>query len=337
MADIPTALGLVVLAQQYRGDIVRQINRRSTVLRLIRTVPGEGKNVAWAAEGDGQIAENYSEGADAANFGGDSQAPATLNWGLYRSNIHVTKLSMDAARTSATPMGNQRLWARQVVNGGAKLASILNVALHNGLGTGTTIFGFDNAVGVATNNYGGIDRSNAANAYFRPIVVDPGAPTGISLNAIRDDRRQIYEACGEFPDIAICKPRVFNAIGALFDDVRRYQVDVVNVAKGRIQLDGGFAGIQVDGTVFVMDKDATDNRITYINTEHVEVQYLPGAEVPGEVSQDINADDGFGAVPLGFSFEMLAKLGPSSRGHILATVQLKVDRPNSCGVRLNIA
>lgn len=336
MADTQTALGLIVLAQQFRGDIVRQINRRSILLRLLRTVPGEGKNVAWGAEADGQLAENYAEGADATNFGGDAQAPATLNWGLYRANIHVTKLAMDAARTSATPMGNQRLWARQVVNGAAKLASTLNAAMHNGAGTGTTIFGLDGACGSATNTYATIDRSQGANAYWRPVVIDPGAPTGLTLNLLRDDLRQIYEASGEYPDLAICKPRVYNAIGALFDDLKRYQVNTANVAKGQITLDGGFAGIMIDGTVFVRDKDATDNRITYLNTEHVEAQYLPSADVPGEAVEEIQADDGFGTVPLGFSFEKLAKMGASSRAEILATVQLKIERPNSCGVRLNV-
>jgi hypothetical protein len=337
MADNQTALGLLVLAQQFRGDIVKQINRRSILLRVLTTVAGEGKNLAWGAEGDGQVAENYAEGADAANFGGDAQAPATLNWGLYRANLHVTKLAMDAARTSATPLGNQRLWARQVQNGAGKLASILNKAMHNGPGTGTTIFGLDAAVGDATNTYATINRATGGNEYWRPVVIDPGSATGLTFSLLRDDLRQIYEASGEYPQIAICTPRVFNVIGGLFDDLRRYSVDTVNVQKGVVNLDGGFRGLEIDGTVFIKDKDATDNRITYLNTDHVEVQYLPSADVPGELTTNIQGDDGFGAVPLGFSYEMLAKLGASSRAEILATVQVKVDRPNSCGVRLNVA
>jgi hypothetical protein len=302
----------------------------------LRTVPGEGKNVAWAAEGDGQHAESYAEGADAANFGGDAQAPATLNWGLYRANIHVTKLAMDAARTSTSPLGNQRLWARQVINGAAKLASVINQAMHAGTGAGNTIFGLDGACGDAANTYATINRATVGNEYWRPIVVDPGTPTGVTFKLLRDDLRQIYEASGEYPDIAICRPRVFNVIGALFDDMRRYSIETVNVNKGPVNLDGGFRGLELDGTVFVKDKDATDGRITYINTNHVEVEYLPSADVPGEASEQVQADDGFGLVPLGLSFEKLAKLGASSRAEILATVQLKVDRPNSCGTRLNV-
>src|SRR5690606_27861111 len=107
MADVPQTLELITLAQAYRGDIVRQINRRTTLLKLLRITRGEGKNLAWVAESSGHIAENYSEGAPTANFGSDAQAPATLSWGLYRAPIHVTKLAQDAAATSSTPQGNR--------------------------------------------------------------------------------------------------------------------------------------------------------------------------------------------------------------------------------------
>ena len=63
---------LLILAQNYAGDIVRQINRRSQTLALLRKVAGEGKNIAWAAESDGANAEAFAEGADAANFAADA-------------------------------------------------------------------------------------------------------------------------------------------------------------------------------------------------------------------------------------------------------------------------
>lgn len=335
MADTITTLSLVTLAQEYRGDTVRQINRRTVAIRLLKIVPGEGKNLAWAPEADGQLTENYTEGADATNFGGDAQASAILNWGLYRSNIHVSKLALDGAASSSTPLGNRMLWARQIVNGSAKLASTLNKALYNGAGTGTTIFGLDGAIGSTTNTYGGIDRTQGGNAYFLPTVVDPGVPTAITFKAIRDDVRQIYEACGENPDIALCAPAVFNAIGSLFDNTRR-QVDEIQTARGTVRLSFGFQALELDGMYFVKDKDATAGQIYYVNTNHVELQYLPDASVRGFESETVEADDGFGQVPLGMTYEMLAKNGPSNRAEILSTLQLKVDRPNSCGVRKNV-
>lgn len=338
MADTVTTLNLVTLAQAYRGDIVRQINRRTVLLKVLPIIAGAGLNVAFGPEGDGQIAENYADGADAANFGGDIQASAVLPWGLYRANIHVSNLAMDAAGSSSTPLGNQMLWGRNVVNGSAKLATTLNAALYSGAGTGTTIAGLNAAIGSATNTYAGIDRSQAGNAYFRPIVVDPGSLTAPTLAQVRDDMRLIYEASGENPDIAVCAPSVFNKIGSLFDATRR-QIDNIQTARGMVRLDFGWQALEVDGMVFLKDKDATANQIYYLNSNHVKLQYLPPADQQAMLQTQtvmVEADDGFGAVPLGFKYEKLAKLGASERAEITSTLQLVVDRPNSCGIRKNV-
>jgi hypothetical protein len=42
-------------------------------------------------------------------------------------------------------------------------------------------------------------------------------------------------------------------------------------------------------------------------------------------------------VPLDFHYEMLAKNGPSSRAEVLFEGNLVVSKPNSCGVRKNVA
>lgn len=336
MADTPQTLALITLAQNYRGDIVRQINRRTMLLRLLTIVKGEGQNCSFVPEQDGAVAENFADGADAANFGSDGQAPATQGWGLYRSLIHVTGLAQAASATARTPLGNLALWARNGINSSAKLASTINKALFNGAGTGTTIAGLDVAIGSATNTYFGIDRSQAGNAYFRPTVIDPGSLTAPTFASIRDDLRQIYEASGENPDVAVCPPSVFNIVGGLFDATRR-QVDQVMTARGVVRLDFGFQALEVDGTLFVKDKDATASRIYYLNTNHVRLEYLPAVQPPGVPAAPVAANDGFGQVPLGMTYEMLAKLGDSDRAQVKSYAQLVVDRPNACGVRLNVA
>ncbi len=167
MSDTVTSLSLITLAQNFRGDVVRQTNRMTSFLKFIPIVSGEGKNVAFAPEADGALAESYSDGADAANFGGDAQDSAVLGWGLYRSNFHITQLTMDAAASSATPLGNRMVWARNLVNASAKLASTVNAKLFSGAGTSGLIAGLDVAIGTTTNTYATIDRSQGANAYFR--------------------------------------------------------------------------------------------------------------------------------------------------------------------------
>jgi len=336
MADTITSLSLITLAQEYRGDVVKQINRRCTALSVLRIVPGEGKNVAWAPQGDGHLAENYSEGADAANFGADVQTSAVLNWGLYRANIHVSNLALDAAASSSTPLGNRMRWAKEVKDGSSKLASIINKSLYNGAGTGTTTAGLDVAIGSISNTYATVDRSQGANSYFRPYVIDPGSLTNLSFAQVRDDLRQIYENSGESPDIALCSPAVFNSFGNLFDANRRYSYDITT-ARGGVKLDASLGALELDGCVFIRDKDATANQIYYVNTNYVELQYLPPAGQPYQDTESVTADDGFGQVMLGMKYEKLAKTGASERAEILSTIQLAVTRPNACGMRKNVA
>lgn len=345
MADVAQTLALVVLAQNYKGDVVRQINRQSVALKVLPFVKGEGKNCAWVPESSGIIAENFSDGADAANFGSDAQASALLNWGLYRSNFHVTGLAMATAATSRTPMGNIALWGRNYVNAGSALANLINAELFTGAGTGTLIAGFDQAIGSVSNTYAGIDRSQVANAYFRPYVVNPGAPTALTEDQIRLDLAAIYTQCGMRPDVAFVNPAVLRKIGGLFDGAKRYEMrtDVVPTRGQRadVKFEGGVGAIYFDGCWFCEDKDATTGAIYYVNTQHVRLEYLPMDlyEIPGMDDEIVMgmADDGFGMTPLGTRLEMLGKLGDSDRAQMKTYVQLVCDRPNACGKRLNVA
>ncbi len=334
MADVPQTLSLITLAQEYRGDIVDQVNRRVTLLKLLPVVPGGGKNVAWAPEADGAIAENYSEGADAANFGSDAQASAVLSWGLYRSNFKVTKLAMDAAGSSSSPMGNRALWARNLVNASSKLSDTLETAAFSGAGTGSTIAGLDVAIGDTTNSYAGINRVTAGNEYWRPTVVDPGSATAITFAQIRSDLGTIGDVCGESPDIAVCSTAVFNAVAGLYDSNRRWES--VTTSRGNIMLNNGYEGVMVDNCMFVKARKAPANTIYYLNTNYAHFETLPDSTYPPEVYQMIQASDGYGSVPFQFHYEMLAKTGPSSKAEVLAQFQLVVERPNAFGVRKNV-
>lgn len=329
-----TSLSLVTLAQEYRGDVVRQINRRTATLKMLKIVPGEGKNIAWVPEFDGAFAETYTEGADVSTYGGDAQKSAILTWGLYRANISVTNLAMDGAASSAGPSGNLQLWARHVVNGSAKLAAALNADCFAGDGTGPKMTGLASAIS-ASGTYATID--SAITTDWQSYEVTGAAAVSFSL--IRDDLRQVYEKCGETPDMAVCSPAVFNKVGALFDNTRR-SIDSVRGGNGPVKLDFGFMALEVDGTVFFRDKDCTANAIYYLNSDGVELQYLPSASQAMLIEAaggEVQADDGFGAVPLGFKYEMLAKTGPAEKAEILFTGNLVVTRRNAHGKRLNIS
>lgn len=343
-----TTTALIVLAQNYAGDIVRQINRRSVLLATLPIVPDEGKNVAWVAEGDDGYAQAYSEGADVDTYGGSAQTSAILNWAQYRSTFAMTGLAMATASSSRTPLGNVDLWARHVVNGAAKLASLVNADLFTG-DAALELTGLDSAIGSTTSTYATINRSDSANAFWRPYVVNPGVATALTFDQIRLDLGTIYSNSGFRPDLAVVNPAVFRKIAALFDPQKQYwfsttgaqYVKNIRTQRGEFNLEGGVGAISFDGCTIFEDKDCPNNAIYYLNSEWVQIRYLPFdmSQIPGiaDESMELMANDGIELLPLGLRLEMLSKTGDAEKAFMKSYLQLQVKRPNSCGVRLNVA
>jgi hypothetical protein len=227
---------------------------------------------------------------------------------------------------------------RNMENAASALASRLNAQLFTGLGTGTLITGLDLAIGDITNTYAGIERG--ANAYWRPYVIDPGSSTVLTLAQIRKDLGTIYDQCGEQPDMAMCSTDVFNTIVNLFEATRR-RVQDIQTARGIVKLDAGYGAVEIDGCMFLKDKDATANQIYYLNSNWVEIEYLPPdprlLRELNDMGMEMPVDDGYGAFPLGMLCEKLAKTGPSDKYECLVNLQLAVRKPNANGVRKNVA
>jgi len=342
------SIATMQLAQNYAGNVVRQVNRTCSFLRLIPITIGEGKNCAWVAEKSGASANAMAEGAGGTTPTSDGQDSATLNWAYYEQTAEVTGPAQAAARTSRTPQGNLNQIARQITNSLAALVSQVNVHCYSGNGGASPkqVTGLDAAIGDTTNTYATIVRGS--NAYWQPYLVNPGVATNLSLGQLREDLKEIYVKSGFTPQIAPCHPSVFNEIGNLFDSQRRLiqTVNEVTTARGRIMLSGGYSGIEIDGCVFVKDKDATlesgngAGRIYYINTDYVDlqVQVQPefAAAFPGlqfEDEQMLSANDGFGDIPLMAAVVKLAKTQDAARFMSKTYCELRVRRPNACGVR----
>src|SRR5258707_256017 len=141
MAD-PQNLSAVLsaLAQNFRPQVVRTINRMSVILRTVPVMAGAGKNVAWDIELSGMLAEVFTDGDDATSFGVDAVTPATLSWALFRSNFRITDLAMAAAQSSLTPQSLMNLMGRNVVNSTRRLSSFVNAKVYSGT---TDIVGLD--------------------------------------------------------------------------------------------------------------------------------------------------------------------------------------------------
>jgi hypothetical protein len=246
-----------------------------------------------------------------------------------------------------TPEGNIELLANDVNESLASLASQVNVHAFTGdpTATPTEVGGLDYALGDNTNTYAGIDRGTAT--YFRSNIQNPTVATPVSLGMLRKDISDIKVACGESPDVALCHPSVFTEIGNAFDAQRRYvQTTELTNRRGNIKLDGSVNAVTINGCTFVEDKDATlesggtSGRIYYLNSRHVEWEILPPAEIRGMLAQMglvqgvmLQANDGFGPVPLLAAVVAMAKVGDADTFMAKAYCQLKVKSPKHCGLR----
>jgi hypothetical protein len=333
MADATLAAFTAAYAQNYRGELVRTFNARSTLMKLLRLLPGEGKNCAFGFETTGAIGENFAEGADVSSTGSDAMIPATLNWGLYRSSWLITDLAMSASASTRTPLGIQQLNARQMVNSAHKLAKTINALLFSG--TDST----DGVIGLATaidenNTYAGLDRSQGANTNFRSRVSDlnNAAPT---FKYIREELGSVYDSCGEMPDLAICPTAVWQKIASLFDEQRRYvqPVTQVQTARGMVQLDASVGALEIDGCVFIKDADCTANTIYLLNSNHMHIEYLPLVD-PGLGAPSMSSAalaDGYGSIPLGMGIFPLDRAGAAQKYTMEVQMQLVVTKPLSMG------
>lgn len=342
MADNPQNFSSVTsaLATLFRPRVVRTINRRSVALKALRIERNmTGKSINVDVEFDGMVTETFNDGDDATNFGSDAVAPATLNYGLVRSNFRVTDLAQAAAQATGNPADLARLWGRNIVNAATKLASTLNGQAFSGDGSSNKMTGFDTAVDDS-NTYMGIDRSQSGNAGFRGNVIDPGTPTAPTLDLIRGDIADtIYTECGEQPDIAFVSPAGFIKLGSLFTEMRRYPQPVgeIQTARGRVLLDASVGALEFEGCTFIKDKDCTANEIVYVNSEYAHFEYLeqnPEMPLAGEIS-DEELEDGFGPIPLGAKLKHLGPTGSSEKATMQVFVNLVVEKPNTCGRRVN--
>jgi hypothetical protein len=341
MAIVNQTLALIELATTYGPEIVSQINRRCTALRTLPIVMGRGPNIAWVVKSSGANAEAYAEGADLANTASNAQADAVLSWAQMRGNSSLTGLAESSAATAESPQGNVQLLVENVTDSLAALASLVNQHIFSGNGAGSPaqITGLDTAIGTTGNTYATINRGTSA--YWDPYVYDPGTDTAPTQQQIRKDASTIYTNSGEYPDLGIVCPGIFNALLGMFDSRTQMmnRTDVITTARGKIQLSAGFEALIIEGIPWVQDKDATAGSMYYVNTRHTSVVVQQQPQLSGfgfTPGVALVANDGFGPVPLMAVVEAMGKVGDSKRYSAKTYLNLRVKKPCACGVRKHV-
>jgi hypothetical protein len=280
------------------------------------------------------IAETFSDGDAVTTDAVDATTQATLSRGLVRVNFSLGDVAIAAARLiPAGPNDLMDLFSFHYARALNVWASAVNAKLFT---SSSGVIGFNTALDI-TGTYAGIDRTTL-HTTFRGNRFDPSTLTAPTLKMLRGDLSDIYDACGETPDLAFMPSAVWNKVAALFDDVRRYTVETISTARGPIVLDASASAIMIDGCAFLKDKDHSAAKITYVNSRHVEVEYmnLAPASQMDMASRIAIADDGYGQIPVGLYCKHLGAVGASERFTLEGAVQLVVDSPITCGQRHNL-
>ena len=354
MASMNLAAVIGALASTIPGNVVRQVNRATVLLSLLPIVENEPATaINWDAEGDGAYAESYADGANVSTYGVDPLSKATLAFGSYRTNVQITGQAAAAAEAAfdsagdAAPGKLRDLLGRQLDNGITKLSSYINGDLYNGTGTGgggePTIVGFRGGAIGTSNVYASIDRSVSGNAFFRSTVTDPGTPTILSFDQIRADQAAIFSLCNMNPDIALVGPVTHTKVKGLFDQSRRWEseVKVGTAMRGEVILENRGSVVDVEGTQFIRDKDMAEGQILYLNTAHTDIIVERQAKnfgAPAELFSTLSPEElQWQKLLRAMKAVELARLGDARQFFVNIYLGLRLNRPNTCGWRKNVA
>lgn len=334
-----------------QDKVIPQMNRSAPILQVLPYEGSGQKVMSWDVEfkNSGEATDSsIAEGADVTVFQDDDLVPAVLSWKDYSEAIAVTGKALAAARGSAGPgrgaVELADLWSQKTLRAVRRLGKNLGRDIWTGPGTGNRILGLYGGStltsGAPLSNagtYAGINRATYAD-WQSNVVANGGVTRPISFQLMRDTRREIYEACGEMPDIIFCDPTQHEAYGMLFNDQRRY-VQEITIRGQKIVLDGGYRALEFDGIPIIADVNHPANCMTWLNTNYVKICSLDDSineanRSPRMINLQVMPEEQLmsGSTPLRARLNPLSIDGDKYKIQMILYPQMKVERPNACGV-----
>lgn len=353
--DVDTARIADALPTLLQDDIIATMNRSCPELQLIRYKPVAGaKNLQWDVEfknASEATDSSIAEGANVSAFGDDDIVPAILQFKDYSEAIKVTGKALRTAKAAGSGGASELndLWIQKTLRAVRRLAKNLGKDFWQGPGTGNRILGLYGGATLtsgaplsAAGTYASINRATYAD-WQGNVLANGGVARPVSFQLLRDMRRDIYEACGEMPDLIMCDPVQHEKYGMLFGDQRRY-VQEITVRGQKIVLDGGYRALEFDGIPIIMSVNHPSGSMTFLNTNHVYMTALDDSpseanRSPRMVQLQAMPEEQLlsGAVPLQARLNPLAVNGDAYPMQMILYPQVQLERPNTCGVLADLA
>lgn len=269
--------GVVALTlQHYMRNLVNQIFRRTILLHLLGGGGEDSISKVKSQTGRSIVQELlYGDQTAVGSFADDDVFAAPSRSGItaaefqYRNfygSVFFTGEEMDKNSGPEQAVSLLKARLKQVEN---TMARNLNAMLWaDGTGNGGKDFlGLAALIGSTTNTVGGIDRSDAANAWWRPVRTDHGA-AAVSEAALRTLYNDVSDGVEKATHILTTQAG-FEAYEALLQGTIRH----MDTSLG----DAGFDNLMFKSTPMAFDRDATAGTYNFLNLNYLELVSLNGA------------------------------------------------------------
>ncbi len=333
--SITDALGFL-----YDSQVTAQMNRSIVLLQLLPCVPATSKVLAWSPEfgDDAPTTPTLPDGDAVTDFDDDDIEQAKLDFGTYSQAFGVTGKAAAAARASGNPDELADLFGEKIERAIRRQAKSLGVDIYTGTG-GDALVGLVATNGgiKATGTYATIVRGSQAQ-WAGTEKLNGGNARDLSLLLMRETKRSIYEASGEYPDLIVCDAFQHDAYGELLGDSRRYNQDVTMRGQ-KITLDGGYQALTFDGIPVVADVNCPAGKMLFLNTNHVKMRQIADGGSPWQggmgtlgVHGTAEAQFGGGNTGLRTRINPLSRAGDAYKFQLVCYPQIQVKKPNANGI-----
>lgn len=351
MATLSLTAITAVMNLVYADAMADQIRRDVLLPNIVPVKLGKNSTTTWPVKVAGRTAGGaYAEGADMSDGDFDSHArlQGSLAWAEYRTGAKISGLADALSRANGSMAVDMGLFNDEIKDAIDILAT--KVATHSYSGSVAAsppqIEGLARAVDASSTVYAGIDPATYTDWVSTENTL---ALTDLSFDTLRENLiRPVVDACGMYPRLVLVPGNIFDAVGALFGDQRRFTDTVMGVGGEQVNLKlrGGFRAIEVDGVPYVEDRHCTANTAYAIGPDAIEYSQVPavGADDPMvaiaavkdligvDLTQDqVRAMFAASSARLQPKVEMLAKTGDSVKAMVKLYAQLRVRYRNRCG------
>ena len=193
----------------------------------------------------------------------DGITAAEFDWKQYYASIMIS--GIEIAKNSG-PEAILSLLKARLRQAELSIAKDMNAMLFaDGTGNGGKDFsGLANAI-ADDNTFGGIDRSDGGNVWWRANEVAQGG--ALALGEMRTAYNNIMDGV-EKADVIVTTQVIHEAYEALMDDTVRHESTKLG--------DLGFDNLMFKSAPVVFDRDCTAQTMYFLNTEYIELVSLDG-------------------------------------------------------------